>query len=88
MAQAALKFCLSHPAVSAVIPGMRRPEHAEENDENAKDGDSDAKEEAPGNDSGVALLDDGRPDGLGLSAGRQVGLHGRRERTDDSPAPL
>lgn len=29
--QAALKFCLSHPAVSCVIPGMRRPEHAEEN---------------------------------------------------------
>ncbi len=23
----ALKFCLSHPAVSTVIPGMRRPEH-------------------------------------------------------------
>ena len=31
MAQAALKFCLSHPAVSTVIPGMRRPEHTEEN---------------------------------------------------------
>jgi aryl-alcohol dehydrogenase-like predicted oxidoreductase len=29
--QAALKFCLSHPAVSCVIPGIRRPEHAEEN---------------------------------------------------------
>ena len=27
----ALKFCLSHPAVSTVIPGMRRPEHAEAN---------------------------------------------------------
>lgn len=27
----ALKFCLSHPAVSTVIPGMRRPEHVEEN---------------------------------------------------------
>ncbi len=31
MAQAALKFCLSHPAVSTVIPGMRQPEHVEEN---------------------------------------------------------
>ncbi len=31
MAQAALKFCLSFPAVTAVIPGMRRPEHVEEN---------------------------------------------------------
>jgi len=31
LAQAALKFCLSHPAVSTVIPGMRRPEHVEEN---------------------------------------------------------
>ena len=29
--QAALKFCLSHPAVSTVIPGMRRPEHVAEN---------------------------------------------------------
>jgi aryl-alcohol dehydrogenase-like predicted oxidoreductase len=27
----ALKFCLSHAAVSTVIPGMRRPEHVEEN---------------------------------------------------------
>lgn len=27
----ALKFCLSHPAVSTVIPGMRRPEHVEDN---------------------------------------------------------
>ncbi len=27
----ALRFCLSHPAVSAVIPGMRRPEHVEQN---------------------------------------------------------
>lgn len=27
----ALKFCLSHPAVSTVIPGMRRPEHVEAN---------------------------------------------------------
>lgn len=31
LAQAALKFCLSHPEVSTVIPGMRRPEHADEN---------------------------------------------------------
>ena len=27
----ALKFCLSHPAISTVIPGMRRPAHVEEN---------------------------------------------------------
>ncbi|PWB82249.1 MAG: aldo/keto reductase, partial [Candidatus Methylomirabilota bacterium] len=27
VAQLALKFCLSHPAVSTVIPGMRRPAH-------------------------------------------------------------
>lgn len=27
----ALKFCLSHPTVSTVIPGMRRPEHVDEN---------------------------------------------------------
>lgn len=31
LAQASLKFCLNHPAVSTVIPGMRRPEHVEEN---------------------------------------------------------
>ena len=31
LAQAALKFCLSHPAVSTVIPGMRRRAHVEEN---------------------------------------------------------
>jgi len=31
MAQAALKFCLSFPQVSTVIPGMRRPEHVLEN---------------------------------------------------------
>jgi len=31
MAQAALKFCLTHPAVSTVIPGMRKPERIEEN---------------------------------------------------------
>jgi len=29
--QAALKFCLSHPEVTTVIPGMRRPEHVTEN---------------------------------------------------------
>jgi len=33
----ALKFCLSHRAVSVVIPGMRRPEHAEANSQ-ASDG--------------------------------------------------
>lgn len=31
MAQAALRFCLSHPAVSTVIAGMRRSEHVAEN---------------------------------------------------------
>jgi aryl-alcohol dehydrogenase-like predicted oxidoreductase len=31
LAQAALKFCLTHPAVSAVIPGMRKMRHVEEN---------------------------------------------------------
>ncbi|HBF12667.1 MAG TPA: aldo/keto reductase [Deltaproteobacteria bacterium] len=31
MAQAALRFCLSHPAVSTVIPGMRRILHVEQN---------------------------------------------------------
>lgn len=31
VAQAALKFCLSHPAVSTVIPGMRRISHVEDN---------------------------------------------------------
>jgi aryl-alcohol dehydrogenase-like predicted oxidoreductase len=30
-AQAALKFCLSHPAVSTVIPGMRLTAHVEDN---------------------------------------------------------
>ncbi len=29
--QLALRFCLSHPVVSTVIPGMRRPEHVEAN---------------------------------------------------------
>ena len=29
--QAALKFCLSHPAVSVVIPGIKTPPQAEEN---------------------------------------------------------
>lgn len=27
----ALRFCLSHPAVSSVIPGMRKPDHVEAN---------------------------------------------------------
>jgi aryl-alcohol dehydrogenase-like predicted oxidoreductase len=31
LAQLALRFCLSHPAVSTVIPGMRRPANVEEN---------------------------------------------------------
>jgi len=31
LAQASLKFCLSHAEVSTVIPGMRRPEHVDEN---------------------------------------------------------
>ncbi|MBI4346936.1 MAG: aldo/keto reductase [Elusimicrobia bacterium] len=31
LAQAALKFCLSFPAVGTVIPGMRRRSHVEEN---------------------------------------------------------
>jgi aryl-alcohol dehydrogenase-like predicted oxidoreductase len=31
LAQAALKFCLADPAVSTVIPGMRRPSRVEEN---------------------------------------------------------
>lgn len=31
LSQAALKFCLSHPAVSTVIPGMRKIAHVEDN---------------------------------------------------------
>ncbi len=31
LADAALRFCLSHPAVSTVIPGMRTARHAEQN---------------------------------------------------------
>lgn len=31
IAQAALQFCLHHPAVSTVIPGSTNPKHAEEN---------------------------------------------------------
>jgi aryl-alcohol dehydrogenase-like predicted oxidoreductase len=31
LAALALKFCLSHPAVSAVIPGMRRVTHVDAN---------------------------------------------------------
>ena len=29
--EGAIRFCLSHPAVSTVIPGMRTPEHARSN---------------------------------------------------------
>lgn len=31
LAQAALKFCLSHPAVTTVIPGMRKNQHVDDN---------------------------------------------------------
>jgi aryl-alcohol dehydrogenase-like predicted oxidoreductase len=31
LAAAAIRFCLSHPAVSTVIPGMRSPRHVDEN---------------------------------------------------------
>ena len=31
LTEGALRFCLSHPDVSTVIPGMRTPEHAREN---------------------------------------------------------
>ncbi len=31
LSEAALRFCLSHSAVSTVIAGMRKPEHAQEN---------------------------------------------------------
>jgi aryl-alcohol dehydrogenase-like predicted oxidoreductase len=31
LAQAALRYCLSNPAVSTVITGMRKPNHAQEN---------------------------------------------------------
>ncbi|MEN6606551.1 MAG: aldo/keto reductase, partial [Bryobacteraceae bacterium] len=31
LAETALRFCLSHPAVSAVIPGMRKVRNAESN---------------------------------------------------------
>ena len=31
LADTALRFCLSHPAVSTVIPGMRSVRHAESN---------------------------------------------------------
>lgn len=30
LAQLALKFCLAHPAVSVVIPGLRQPKHVED----------------------------------------------------------
>ena len=38
MARAALRFCLSHPAVSTVIPGIRTTLQAEENVAASKDG--------------------------------------------------
>jgi aryl-alcohol dehydrogenase-like predicted oxidoreductase len=31
LAQAALRFCLSHPAVTTVVTGMRKAQHAREN---------------------------------------------------------
>ena len=31
MARGALRYCLSHPAVSATIPGMRSPQQVDEN---------------------------------------------------------
>jgi len=31
LSEAALRFCLSHPAVSTIIAGMRKPEHAQQN---------------------------------------------------------
>ncbi len=31
LAEVALRFCISHPAVSTVIPGMRKPQHVEAN---------------------------------------------------------
>jgi aryl-alcohol dehydrogenase-like predicted oxidoreductase len=31
LAQGALKFCLTHPAVSTLIPGMRKVSHVDEN---------------------------------------------------------
>ena len=31
LAQAALRFCLSHLAVTTVVTGMRKPDHAREN---------------------------------------------------------
>jgi len=38
MARAALRFCLSHPAVSTVIPGLRNAQQAEENSAASDDG--------------------------------------------------
>jgi aryl-alcohol dehydrogenase-like predicted oxidoreductase len=38
LARGALRFCLSHPAVSTVIPGMRSPAQAEENCQASDDG--------------------------------------------------
>ncbi len=31
MVEGALRFCITHPAVTTVIPGMRTPEHAAAN---------------------------------------------------------
>lgn len=38
LARGALRFCLSHPAVSTVIPGMRSPAQADENTAASDDG--------------------------------------------------
>jgi aryl-alcohol dehydrogenase-like predicted oxidoreductase len=38
MARGALRFCLSHPAVTATIPGMRSPEQVDENTAAGDDG--------------------------------------------------
>lgn len=38
MARGALRFCLSHPAVSCVIPGMRSPAQVDENTAASEDG--------------------------------------------------
>jgi len=38
MARGALRFCLSHPAVSTVIPGMRSPAQVDENTAASDDG--------------------------------------------------
>jgi aryl-alcohol dehydrogenase-like predicted oxidoreductase len=38
MARGALRFCLSHPAVSTVIPGMRNPQQVDDNSAASDDG--------------------------------------------------